>query len=44
MIGTGVSEADRRSLMCKRNPRYVLRNWMAQLAIQEADNGNFIEV
>lgn len=44
MLVTGVSEEDRRSLMCKCNPRYVLRNWMAQLAIQEANNGNFVEV
>ena len=27
--------------MKKVNPKYVLRNYMAQLAIDEADKGNF---
>lgn len=30
-----------RTTMLQNNPKYVLRNWMAQLAIDAADNGNF---
>jgi len=35
------SDADRKTLMDKFNPKYVLRNYMAQLAIDEADKGNY---
>ncbi|XP_054275655.1 protein adenylyltransferase SelO, mitochondrial-like [Macrosteles quadrilineatus] len=41
---TGITDEERRKQMCQINPRYVLRNWMAQSAINEADDDNFVEV
>lgn len=38
---SNVSDCQRRKIMRRTNPRYVLRNWMAQDAIQEAENGDF---
>ncbi|NME67592.1 protein adenylyltransferase SelO [Flammeovirga aprica] len=35
------SDQDRKEKMNKVNPKYVLRNYMAQLAIDEADEGNY---
>ena len=32
---------DRRNTMDLVNPKYVLRNWMAQLAIDKAEKGDF---
>ncbi|KAF4519376.1 hypothetical protein B566_EDAN008684 [Ephemera danica] len=40
----GVSETDRRDVMNRENPCYVLRNWMAQAAIEKAEKGDFSEV
>jgi len=37
----GVSEEQRRSIMCSVNPCYVLRNWIAQKSIVEAEEGDF---
>ena len=30
--------------MQRHNPRFILRNYIAQVAIEEAENGNFDEV
>jgi serine/tyrosine/threonine adenylyltransferase len=35
------NSVDRVLAMNKTNPKYVLRNWMAQMAIDEADKGNY---
>ncbi len=37
----GLNEAERSEKMKLVNPKYVLRNYMAQLAIDEADKGNY---
>ncbi|CAB3372861.1 Hypothetical predicted protein [Cloeon dipterum] len=39
-----VDEARRQSMMQSVNPCYVLKNWMAQEAIAEAEKGNFEQV
>jgi serine/tyrosine/threonine adenylyltransferase len=39
--GEKLSDADRKAKMNSVNPKYVLRNYMAQLAIDAADNGDF---
>ena len=39
-----VTDDERRQLMSKVNPRYVLRNWMAQSAIEKAEKDDFSEV
>ncbi|MFK7833317.1 MAG: YdiU family protein [Winogradskyella sp.] len=36
-----LSDADRKDKMNKVNPKYVLRNYMAQLAIDDADKGDY---
>ncbi len=36
-----ISNSERRDAMNKVNPKYVLRNYMAQLAIDKADIGNY---
>ena len=38
------NDSDRMELMQKSNPRYVLRQWMAQSAISKAENDDFSEV
>jgi len=37
----GVSDLERQSVMKRANPRYVLRNWMAQQAISRAEIDDF---
>lgn len=37
----GISDAERRRRMNAVNPKYVLRNYMAQLAIDKAEQGDF---
>ncbi len=40
-----ISEAERRQAMLKTNPKYVLRNYMAEIAIRHAeDEGNYREI
>ena len=36
-----ISDASRKEKMNTTNPKYVLRNYMAQLAIDAADNGDY---
>ena len=36
-----ISFEEREQLMKTKNPKYVLRNYMAQMAIDEADKGNY---
>ncbi|KAJ9576211.1 hypothetical protein L9F63_006944 [Diploptera punctata] len=38
------TDDERRKLMSSVNPRYVLRNWMAQSAIEKAEKDDFSEV
>jgi len=38
------NQASRVSLMNKNNPKFVLRNYIAQNAIEDAEKGNFDEV
>lgn len=40
----GESESDRVARMNKANPKYVLRNYLAQQAIDKAEQGDFSEV
>jgi len=37
----GIDDANRKSAMNAINPKYVLRNYMAQLAIDDANNGSY---
>uniref|UniRef100_T1HB56 Selenoprotein O n=3 Tax=Rhodnius TaxID=13248 RepID=T1HB56_RHOPR len=41
---TGRTDSERMEEMCKINPCYILRNWMAQDVIKAAENGDFSEV
>ena len=38
------NDEERMALMQRSNPRYILRNWLAQRAIEMAENGDFSEV
>lgn len=40
----GISDEERMSQMLKQNPRYVLRNWMAEVAIKKAEDDGYSEV
>jgi uncharacterized protein YdiU (UPF0061 family) len=40
----GSSDAERRVAMARVNPKYILRNYLAQVAIEKAQNGDFSEV
>ena len=39
-----LSEGERQAVMLATNPRYVLRNWIAQLAIDHTERNEFTEV
>jgi len=39
-----ISDCERMEAMQKTNPRYILRNWIAQEAIQRAEQDDFSEV
>lgn len=41
LLMENVGDTERKSLMDRVNPKYVLRNYMAQLAIDQADRGNY---
>ncbi|XP_006871746.1 PREDICTED: selenoprotein O-like [Chrysochloris asiatica] len=41
---TNDSDSKRRKRMKSVNPRYVLKNWMAELAVQKAERNDFSEV
>lgn len=40
----GLTEDIRKERILNCNPRYILRNWMAQVAIERAENDDFTEV
>ena len=39
-----ISEKDRQTRTKRANPRYILRNWIAQLAIEKAEKDDFSEI
>lgn len=41
LLQESINDEDRKAEMNKINPKYVLRNYMAQLAIDDADKGNY---
>ena len=41
---SGVTDEERMTKMQKVNPRYILRNWIAQKAIEMAEHDDFTEV
>jgi uncharacterized protein YdiU (UPF0061 family) len=41
LASESIEEVDRQNKMKLINPKYVLRNYMAQLAIDDAEKGNF---
>lgn len=40
----GTKDADRKAAMNQVNPKYVLRNYLAQQAIEKAEDGDFSEI
>jgi uncharacterized protein YdiU (UPF0061 family) len=39
-----ISESARQNIMLKVNPRYILRNWIAQIAIEKTEQNKFDEL
>ncbi|KAK1429090.1 hypothetical protein QVD17_11291 [Tagetes erecta] len=44
LSGSGVQDEDRKALMNSVNPKYILRNYLCQTAIDMAEQGDFKEV
>ena len=44
LVAGGVSDEERKSTMNRVNPKYVLRNYLCQSAIDAADLGDYEEV
>lgn len=44
MVTEGVPEAERKAMMDSVNPKYVLRNYLLQTAIDLAEQGDYSEV
>ncbi|KAJ0714115.1 putative virus capsid protein, alpha-helical [Helianthus annuus] len=44
LSGSGVSDEDRKASMNSVNPKYILRNYLCQNAIDKAEQGDFEEV
>ena len=44
LAAEGRPDAERQAAMMRVNPKYVLRNWIAESAIRAAQGGNFSEV
>jgi len=40
----GRSNSERKAIMNRHNPKYVLRNWLAQIAIDRPDAGDYSEI
>jgi uncharacterized protein YdiU (UPF0061 family) len=43
-LAQAVADAERQAAMLAANPKYVLRNWLAEVAIRQARAGDFSEV
>ena len=39
-----ITDDQRQEIMKQKNPKYILRNWIAQSAIEKAENDDFSEV
>lgn len=44
LMAEGTPEPERRSMMDRANPKYILRNYLAQAAIERAERGDYSEV
>ena len=44
LAGSGVSDEERKAAMNAVNPKYILRNYLCQTAIDAAEQGDFEEV
>jgi uncharacterized protein YdiU (UPF0061 family) len=44
LLQEGGSDSQRQRAMCRRNPKYILRNYLAQQAIELAERGDYSEI